>query len=107
MLLSVRYVAYLLFAVPFQHSSPGAILSPAHTVSGKVDQNFLACFSFFFTSFVYRYVTRKKINKLKHVGLKERNWCLFCLWLFLPVDLNLFQQQWWAWHQGCKGEIGP
>lgn len=45
-------VSCLLFAVPFQHSSPGAILSPAHTVSGNVDQNFFACFSFFFTSFV-------------------------------------------------------
>lgn len=55
---------YLLFAVPFQQSSPGAILSPAHTVSGKVDQNFLACFSFFFTSLVYRNrIARKKKKK--------------------------------------------
>lgn len=49
----MRCVSCLLFAVPFQHSSPGAILSPAHTVSGSVDQNFFACFSFFFTSPVY------------------------------------------------------
>lgn len=76
---------YLLFAVPFQHSSPGAILSPAHTVSGNVDQNFFACFSFFFTSFVCIVDTEKKQNKnkVRHRSLKQSRSSLVVLWVYL------------------------
>lgn len=81
---------YLLFAVPFQHSSPGAILSPAHTVSGNVDQNFFACFSFFLTSFVCIEDTEnnnnnKKKNKVRHSYLKQSRSSLIVLWVFLVL----------------------
>lgn len=62
---------YLLFAVPFQHSSPGAIPPSAHTVSGNVDQNFFACFSFLFTSLVCTEKKETGETELKRPELKK------------------------------------
>lgn len=51
---------------------------------------------------------KKKGNnkEIVHISLKESKCSLFWLWVSSPVDLNWSQQQWWAWHQGCKGGIG-
>lgn len=75
--------AHLLFAVPFQHSSPAAIFSPAHTVSGKVDQNFFACFNFFFTSLVCLWNTQKKSDTAKRTH--KPGCALGCLRTYQPI----------------------